>query len=59
MSNLRTKLGNSVATEIFEYYESRMRGEEKKLDNYETWATPIIKIWMGQSAIERNDCFVK
>jgi hypothetical protein len=36
-----------------------MRGEEKKLDNYETWATPIIKIWMGQSAMERNDCIVK
>ena len=34
-SNLRTKLGNRVATEIFEYYESLMRGEQKKLDNYE------------------------
>ena len=46
MSNLRTKLGNRVATEIFEYYESLFRrGEEKKLDNYETWAIPIIKIW--------------
>ena len=36
-----------------------MRGEDKKLDNYETWATPIIKIWIGQSAMERNDCIVK
>ena len=36
-----------------------MRGEEKKRDNYETWATPIIKIWMGQHKIERNDCIVK
>ena len=46
MSNLRTKLGNRVATEIFEYYESLFRRrEEKKLDNYETWAIPIIKIW--------------
>ena len=46
MSNLRTKLGNIVATEIFEYYESLFRrGEEKKLDNYATWAIPIIKIW--------------
>ena len=46
MSNLRTKLGNRVATETFEYYESLIgRGEEKKLDNYETWAIPIIKIW--------------
>ena len=46
MSNLRTKLGNRVATEIFEYYESLFRrGEERKLDNYETWAIPIIKIW--------------
>ena len=45
MSNLRTKLGNRVATEIFEYYESLVRrGEEKKQDNYETWAIPIIKI---------------
>ena len=59
MSNLRMKLGNRVATEIFEYYESLIRrGEEKKLDNYETWATPIIKIWLGQSAMERNDCIV-
>jgi len=30
MSNLRTKLGNRVATEIFEYYESLMRGEQQK-----------------------------
>ena len=30
MSNLRTKLGNRVATEIFEYFESLMRGEEKE-----------------------------
>ena len=46
MSNLRTKSGNIVATEIFEYYESLFRrGEENKLDNYETWALPIIKIW--------------
>ena len=30
MSNLRTKLGNRGATEIFEYYESLMRGEQKK-----------------------------
>ena len=44
MSNLRTKLGNSVATEIFVYCESLTRGEEKKLDNFETWTTPIIKI---------------
>ena len=44
MSNLRTKLGKRVATEIFEYYQSLMRGKEKKLDNFETWATPIIKI---------------
>ena len=58
MSNLRTKLGNRVALEIFDYYESLMRGEEKKLDNQENWATPIIKIWMGQSAMERNDCIV-
>ena len=49
MSNLRTKLGNSVASEIFEYYESLAIGEEKKLDNFETWTTSIIKIWMGQS----------
>ena len=40
MSNLRTNLGNIVATEIFEYYESLMRGEEKKLDTFETWTTP-------------------
>ena len=46
MSNLGTKLGNRVATETFEYYESLIgRGEEKKLDNHETWAIPIIKIW--------------
>ena len=57
--HLRTKLGNRVATEIFEYYESLMRGEEKKLDNFETRATTIIKIWIGQSAMERNDCIVK
>ena len=57
---MRTKLGNRVATEIFEYYESLFRrGEEKKLDNYETWAIPIIKIWIGQSAMERKDCIVK
>jgi len=49
MSNLGTKLGNRVASEIFEYYESLMRGEEKKLDNFETWTTSIIKIWMGES----------
>ena len=48
MSNLGTKLGNRVASEIFEYYESLVRGEEKKLDNFETWTTSIIKIWMGQ-----------
>ena len=36
MSNLRAKLGNRVATEIFDYYESLMRGGEKKLDNFET-----------------------
>ena len=59
MSDLRTKLGNRVATEIFEYYERHMRGEEKKLDNYETWAKPIIKILMGQCAMERNDCIVE
>jgi hypothetical protein len=59
LSNLRMRLGNRVATEIFEYYVSLMRGEEKKLDHYETWATPIIKIWMGESAMERNDCIVK
>ena len=59
MSNLRTKLGNRVATEIFEYYESLVRGEEKKLNNYETWTTPIIKIWMGKSAMERSDHIVK
>jgi len=58
MSNLRTKLGNRVVTEIFEYYESLMREEEKKLYIYETWATPIIKIWVGVSAMERNDCVV-
>ena len=33
MSNLWTNLGNGVATEIFEYYESLMRGEAKKLDS--------------------------
>ena len=59
MSNLRMKLGNRVATELFEYYESLRGGEEKKLDNYETWATPIIKIWMGERTMERNDCNVK
>ena len=59
MSNLRTKLGNRVATEIFEYYESLLRVDQQKLDNNETWAIPIIKIWMGQSAMERNDCIVK
>ena len=59
MSNLRTKLGNRVSTEIFEYYESLTRGEEKKLDNYETRTTPIIKMWMIQSKMERNDCIVK
>ena len=59
MSNLRAKLGNRDATEIFEYYDSLMRGEQQKLDIYETWATPIIKIWMGESAMERNDCIVK
>ena len=32
---------------------------KKKLDNFETWATPIIKIWLAPSAIERNDCIVK
>ena len=53
------KLGNRIATEIFECYESLMRGEEKKLDNYETWATPIIKIWVSESAMERNDCIIK
>ena len=30
MSNLRKKLGSRVATEIFEYYESRMREEQTK-----------------------------
>ena len=40
MSSLRAKLGNGVATEIFEFYESLMRGEEKKLDTFETWTTP-------------------
>ena len=53
MSNLRKKLGNRVATEIFEYYESLVRGEEKKLNNYETWTTPIIKIWMGHSKMKK------
>ena len=52
-------MGNRVATEIFEYYERIMRGGVKKLDNFETWTTPIIKIWMGQSKMERNDCIVK
>jgi len=46
MSYLRTNLGNRVSTEIFENYESLMRGEKKKLDNLETWTTPIIKIWV-------------
>ena len=59
MSYLRTNLGNRVSTEIFEYYENLMRGEEKKLDNFETWTTPIIKIWMRQREMERNDCIVK
>ena len=59
MSNLRTNLGNRVSTEMFEYYESLVRGEGKKLDIYETWATPIIKIWMGERTMERNDCNVK
>ena len=31
----------------------------KNLNNYETWATSIIKIWIGLSATERNDCIVK
>ena len=36
-------------------YEKRRR----KLDNYETWATPIINIWVSESAMERNDCIFK
>ena len=35
ISNLKSKLGNKVASEIFEYYASLMRGEEEMLDNYE------------------------
>jgi hypothetical protein len=31
MSNLRTKLGNRVATESFEYYESLIREEQTKV----------------------------
>ena len=32
---------------------------KQKLDIYKTWATPIIKIWVSESAMERNDCIVK
>jgi hypothetical protein len=35
MSNLKSKLGNKVETEIFEYYESLVIGEEEMLVNYE------------------------
>ena len=49
MSKLGMKLGNRVAREVFEYFESLVRGEEKKLDNFETLTSSIIKIWMGQS----------
>ena len=32
---------------------------KQKLDIYKTWATPIVKIWIGLSVKERNDCIVK
>ena len=32
MSNLRTELGDRVASQIFEYYESIMRREERKAE---------------------------
>ena len=54
ISNLKSKLGNKVATEIFEYYESLMRGEQQKLYIYENWATPIIKIWVSESTMEKK-----
>ena len=43
MSNLRTKLGNRVAIEIFEFYEILMRGEEKS----------CIILKLGQNQVSR------
>lgn len=46
--NLIAKLGKRVATEIFEYYETLMKGEQRRLDPFETWEKPINKIWMEE-----------
>ena len=46
--NLVKKVGKILAKEMFVDYSDLQRGEEVKLDPFQKWIVPVVKIWIHE-----------
>ena len=42
------KVGKILAKEMFVDYSDLQRGEEVKLDPFQKWIVPVVKIWIHE-----------